>query len=96
MDTTLTCEIFPRYDLRPLPDGEWEVANLKTSRVMKQFRRNGYLALNLTDYQGEPQSIYLSRLVLMALTNDTGKYAKHKDGNQDNNSPENLFWSETP
>jgi hypothetical protein len=86
---------FPDYTLRQLPEDQWEVINTKRGRALKQFLRNGYLSVNLTDRFGDSHACYLHRVIRQSI--DRGNIATYigfRDGDRLNLHEDNLVWSQ--
>jgi hypothetical protein len=85
---------FRDYKLKQLPEGRWEVVNIKRGKSLKLFMRNGYLSVNLTDKFGDSHACYLHRIIRQTLDGwNKAPYVGFKDGDRLNLQEENLIWA---
>lgn len=56
--------------------------------------KNGFSLVVLTNEEGEKKTAYIHRLVAetFCIKPNDCNWVKHKDGNRENNTPENLEW----
>jgi hypothetical protein len=86
---------FRDYKLKQLPEGKWEVVNIKRGKALKLFMRNGYLSVNLTDKFGDSHALYLHRIIRQTLDwGDIAAYVGFRDGDRLNLHEDNLIWSQ--
>lgn len=86
-----TFKTIPGYENRYKISENGEIYSLVSEKLLKHYKgKRGYLVVDLIDGKGKRKICTVHRLIYKAYVKDTDKVIDHIDGNQLNNSLENL------